>query len=281
LDRSGQKLAKRLGCAATSHWRLLERIRLRVRERRWPRGFGLSLALGPRQSPCRWWWNCDTEALRQLLAQIDPKRVAALAISNQRETFAQFDRGGTPLRPGTTWLDSRAVTEVAELSPRLAPTAFTGFRESRPTGALSLSLRWFERHMPDLWTKMSVTAEVHGFLAFKLTGQWVTSTASADPWASRFEKGDWSDELLDAVDLPREKLPQLVRPGQMMGRSRAMLHVRRPSRWNAVIAGGGDGQCAGTGTNVFERGRAISTWARRSSREISARTIATTLRSAP
>jgi len=63
----------------------------------------------------------------------------------------------------------------------------------------------------------------------------VTSTASADPMGLLdLEKGDWSDELLDAVDLPREKLPQLVRPGQMMGK----IHGRcftcdRPSRWNA------------------------------------------------
>ena len=36
------------------------------------------------------------------------RRVAGLAISNQRESFAQFDAKGKALRPGTLWLDERA-----------------------------------------------------------------------------------------------------------------------------------------------------------------------------
>lgn len=205
------------------------------------------------------WWRAATEALRQLLAQIDAKRVAALAISNQRETFAQFDARGNPLRPGTTWLDSRAVNEVAELCSRLGADRIHKI-SGKPADVVPClyRCRWFAKQMPGLWQKMAMTAEVHGYLAFKLTGAWVTSTASADPMGLLdLEKGDWSDELLEAVDLPRSKLPHLMRPGEMMGKttgdaaSQTGLLAGTP-----VIAGGGDGQCAGTGTNVFETGRA-------------------------
>jgi xylulokinase len=33
------------------------------------------------------WWESACSALRQLQSQIDPARIAAIAISNQRETF--------------------------------------------------------------------------------------------------------------------------------------------------------------------------------------------------
>ena len=41
------------------------------------------------------------------LARSTPERIAAIAISNQRESFAQFDAEGKALRPGTLWLDER------------------------------------------------------------------------------------------------------------------------------------------------------------------------------
>jgi sugar (pentulose or hexulose) kinase len=205
------------------------------------------------------WWRAATEALRQLLAQVDPRRVAALAISNQRETFAQFDADGMPLRPGTTWLDSRAIVEVAELSAEIGADRIHRISGMPPDVVPCLyRCRWFAKHTPELWKKMAMTAEVHGFLAFKLTSQWVTSTASADPMGLLdLEKGDWSDELLDAVNLSRVKLSRLMRPGEQMGKvtvdaaSQTGLLAGTP-----VIAGGGDGQCAGTGTNVFENSRA-------------------------
>ncbi len=65
------------------------------------------------------WTRALTVALRQLARKIDMSRVAALAISNQRESFAQFDRNDRPLRPGTLWLDERAPAEARDLANRI------------------------------------------------------------------------------------------------------------------------------------------------------------------
>src|SRR3954449_276636 len=65
------------------------------------------------------WWDAASASLRQLAGKIDVSRVAALAVANQRESFCQFARDGTPLRPGTLWLDERACAEVAQLSDEI------------------------------------------------------------------------------------------------------------------------------------------------------------------
>ncbi len=55
------------------------------------------------------WTGAATKALKQLTKKIDAKRVAGISISNQRESFAQFDfQGHKALRPGTLWLDERS-----------------------------------------------------------------------------------------------------------------------------------------------------------------------------
>jgi sugar (pentulose or hexulose) kinase len=205
------------------------------------------------------WWGAAAQALQELAARIDMTRVAALAIANQRETFAQFDAEGSPLRPGTTWLDSRATAQVTELSNSIGADRIHQL-SGKPADVVPCLYRcaWFHKHMPDMWRTMHKTAEVHGFLAYKFTGQWITSTASADPMGLLdLARQDWSDELMSAVGLDRTRLPELMRPGEKMGEvtpeaaAATGLAARTP-----VIAGGGDGQCAGTGTNVFLAGRA-------------------------
>jgi xylulokinase len=109
-----------------------------------------------------------------------------------------------------------------------------------------------------VWAKTAKTAEVHGVLTHFLTGQWATSTASADPMGL-LDVGayDWSDVLLKAARLTREQLPRLHRPGEIMGEVTAeAARLTGLKAGTPIIAGGGDGQCAGTGANTFLEGRA-------------------------
>ena len=55
----------------------------------------------------------------------------------------------------------------------------------------------------------------------------------------------------------REQLPKLHRPGEIMGEVTAeAAKLTGLKAGTPVIAGGGDGQCAGTGANIFLAGRA-------------------------
>ena len=205
------------------------------------------------------WWNAAVQALKELAGKIDMGSVAAIAISNQRETFAQFDKEGRALGPGTTWLDSRATAEVAELSKSIGGDRIHQISGKPPDVVPCLyRCRWFQKHRPEMWAAMRMTAEVHGVLTYRLTGDWVTSLASADPMGMiDLAKGDWSDELLGAVGLDRARVPRLTRPGEVMGTvSIAAAKATGLSAGTQVVAGGGDGQCAGTGADFFVPGRA-------------------------
>ena len=205
------------------------------------------------------WTGALTRALKQLTKKIDAKRIAGLAISNQRESFAQFDSKGKALRPGTLWLDERAQKEVKDIVAELGAEAVHNI-SGKPADVTPClyRCRWLSTHMPKLWARTAKTAEVHGVLTHFLTGQWATSTASADPMGL-LDIGayDWSDVLLKAARLTREQLPRLHRPGEIMGEVTAeAAKLTGLKAGTPVIAGGGDGQCAGTGANTFLEGRA-------------------------
>ena len=205
------------------------------------------------------WTGALTTALKQLTRKIDAKRIAAVAISNQRESFAQFDAKGKALRPGTLWLDERAHREVKEISAEVGADEVHRMSGKPPDVTPCIyRCRWLSAHMPKIWNRTAKTAEVHGVLTHFLTGQWATSIASADPMGLIDVKSyDWSDTLLKAARLTREQLPVLYPSGAVMAEvSAAAAKLTGLKAGTPVVAGGGDGQCAGTGANNFISGRA-------------------------
>ena len=205
------------------------------------------------------WTNAAAKALKQLSRKIDMARVAAIAISNQRESFAQFDSANKPLRPGTLWLDERAHVEAKELAQLIGAEELHRIsgKPSDVTPCIARCL-WLAKNMPGLWKKTAMTAEVHGVLVHFLTGHWHTSTASADPMGLiDMEHFDWSEKLLAAAKLNRSQLPKLFRPGEVIGEiTPAAAKLTGLRAGTTAVAGGGDGQCAGTGANTFVEGRA-------------------------
>lgn len=210
------------------------------------------------QDPADWWGSAVT-AIKGVLAKIDARRVAAVAVSNQRETFGVFDLAGRALRPAIVWLDERAKPEVRRFAAAFGEARIHAISGKPPDITPCLyRFAWLKEQEPATWQAIGKIAEVHAFLTYKLTGEWVSSTASADPLGVLdMASMRWSKEILDALELPEGRLPRLVRPGTIMGEigADAAIATGLP-HGTPVVAAGGDGQCAGTGTNLFVPGRA-------------------------
>ncbi len=205
------------------------------------------------------WWHSACEALRELFWQVDPTTVAAISISNQRETFVPLDHDGRPVRPAILWLDQRCEQEVAWLSERVGGEKIHQITGKPPDMApVAYRIAWMLRHEKELFDRTAMFADVHAYLAWRLTGQFRTSWASADPLGLfDMERRRWSPEVLQALDLSTDRLPEAVCPGTVIGvvsESAAKLTSLAPN--TPVVAGGGDGQAAGLGVNALGGGRA-------------------------
>ncbi len=205
------------------------------------------------------WWNSACAALRELLQQVSPERIAAIGISAQRETFAALSADGSPVRPAIVWMDRRCGEEVGWLNDRVGRGRIhdiTGKPEDLAPGAYRMA--WMARHEPEAFRRTAVFTDVHGYLAWRLTGHHRTSWASADP-LGLFDMRNrvWSAEILQALGMRPEQLPVPMAPGSVMGcvsgQAAAMTTVPAGT---PVIAGGGDGQAAGLGVNALTPARA-------------------------
>jgi xylulokinase len=205
------------------------------------------------------WWISAQKALRKITRQIDPGRITALAISNQRETFVPLNRNGHCLRPAILWLDERCKDEVEPFSQKIGKGKLhriTG--KPADYAPVVYRLAWMKRHEPDLFRKIHMVCDVHTWLVWKLTNSFKTSWASADPLGLFDLKNKrWSAIILDALKLTEAQLPMAYCPGTVIGSvSKEASESTGLSIRTLIVAGGGDGQAAGLGANALTSERA-------------------------
>jgi possible xylulokinase len=114
-------------------------------------------------------------------------------------------------------------------------------------------MAWVKEHEPEIFADAYKVMDVHGYVAWMLTGRPVSSQAAADSLGLfDIQKRDWSDELLDIAGVSREQMVDLVEPSYEMGTLRKELAEEWGIAEVPVIAGLGDGQAAGIGAAAVD-----------------------------
>ena len=101
------------------------------------------------------WWVSAQKALRKITRQIDPKRIAALAISNQRETFVPLNRNGNASDPPFSgWMNGARMkwNRFPKKSGQAKIHRITG--KPADYAPVVYRLAWMKRHEPDLFRKI-------------------------------------------------------------------------------------------------------------------------------
>ena len=202
------------------------------------------------------WWTATAAAIHDAVAQVGGDRIAAIAITQQRETFVCLDSTGNSIRPAMTWMDMRATAEV-EAYGNADVHRITG-KPPNPTPAW-YKLLWLKKHEPETIARTAHVVDVAGYLIQKLTGEWATSWACADPLGLvDMQLFDYDENLLNMAGLNRSKVSRLLPPGAIAGLLTASVAVELGlAQGVPIVIGAGDGQSASLGCNVTRPGRAF------------------------
>jgi glycerol kinase len=211
-------------------------------------------------------WASVCNALQAALQGVDPASVAAIGITNQRETTVVWDRQtGRAIHHAIVWQDRRTATRCAELT-----AAGRGPRVRELTGLTidpyfsGTKLAWLLHHVPGAAAAASAGELAFGtidsYLVWRLTGGAVHATDVSN--ASRTLLFDlhqlaWSDEMLELIGAPRAVLPRVVESSGTLGMTRGVPGIRD----GVPIAGlAGDQQSALFGQACFTPGDAKCTY---------------------
>jgi glycerol kinase len=212
-------------------------------------------------------WSSQLAVAHQSMrrAQIGPEAIAAIGITNQRETTILWERAtGKPVANAVVW-QSRVSAPICERLQKdgLEPL----FREK--TGLVldpyfsGTKIAHLLEHNPGLRERCAqgeiLFGTVDAWLVWRLTGSKVHITDVSN--ASRtllfdIRTLDWDDELLRILNIPRAMLPEVRSSSEIYGETDPSLFGRA-----IPIAGiAGDQQAALFGQACFESGTAKNTY---------------------
>ena len=212
-------------------------------------------------------WQRTREVIDSALARSGGGEVAAIGITNQRETAVIWDREtGQPIHNAIVWQDTRTAELVRELAGEV------GVDRLRDRVGLPLStyfsgpkIAWLLDHVPgareraengellfgtlDTWVLWNLTGGARG-------GVHATDVTNASrTLLMDLRTLDWHEPSLELIGVPRALLPEIRSSSELYGEATGTAAAGRP------VAGIlGDQQAALFGQTCFARGEAKNTY---------------------
>ncbi|MES2119351.1 MAG: glycerol kinase GlpK [Pseudomonadota bacterium] len=210
-------------------------------------------------------WSDTLDVTRAVLGEVDATRVAAIGITNQRETIVVWDRAtGEPIHRAIVWQDRRTAEQCAALKAQGAEELVrdrTGLLLDPYFSAAKIA--WILDAVPGARDRAEkgelACGTIDCFLLWRLTGGAVHATDVTN--ASRTSLYDirrqcWDSDLCKLFRVPETLLPKVHDNSHLFGTSApGLFDVQLP------IAGmAGDQQAALFGQACFDPGMAKCTY---------------------
>lgn len=213
-------------------------------------------------------WQSVLNVVGQVLhrSRLDPSKIAAIGITNQRETTVLWDRKtGRPVSHAIVWQDRRTAAYCVQLKRRGLE------KEVRHKTGLVLDpyfsatkIAWLLKHLPGIKEKARrgdiLFGTIDTWLVWKMTGGHVHATDYTN--ASRtllfdIRRGRWDGELLKLFGVPEAMLPKVFPSAAYYGMTAACGRLPAGIPIRALV---GDQQAALYGQGCYEKGEVKNTY---------------------
>jgi sugar (pentulose or hexulose) kinase len=203
------------------------------------------------------WRTGVSQAVRGACRGVDPRRIAAIAVSAQGGALVPMDADAQPLAPAISWLDRRATDAATAFAETFGPDELyrrTGWPVAPNNTAAQLY--HLARHDPDLVRR----ARYFGDTAAALNG-WLCGTPVIDTNVAgitqmmNLETLRWDEKVMDLIGLSTDALPTLVHPGTAVGTlTPAAAQELGLHPGVLIVAGAHDQYCAALGAGAVNPG---------------------------
>lgn len=216
-------------------------------------------------------WNVQLSTMQSAKhkAKIKSHDIAALGITNQRETIVLWDKEtGLPVYNAIVWQDRR----TSEYCDTLLSTEWNE-KITAKTGLIinpyfsGTKIRWILKNVPEAQEKLAqgklLAGTIDTWLIWKLTDGLVHATDVSN--ASRtmlynIHTLDWDQEILDLLEIPRSILPEVKSSSEHYGYVKPTLWSNKALGKVPITGVAGDQQSALFGQMCTEVGMVKNTY---------------------
>jgi len=211
------------------------------------------------QNPEDWW-----EASRKVLAEVASAvkgKVAGIGLTGQMHGAVFLDANDRVIRPALLWNDQRTSAQCNEITDRVGRERLLAIAGNPAlTGFQAPKVLWLREAEPASYARLTHLLLPKDFIRLRLAGEYATDASDASgTLLLDLRRRTWSEEILNALELPREWLPNVYEGPDETGR--LLVDVAAELGLPAgipIAAGGGDNAAAAVGCGVVEEGIASS-----------------------
>ena len=212
-------------------------------------------------------WKSVNSSIQKVLCKVPPASIAAIGITNQRETTVMWDRrSGKPVYNAIVWQCRRTAGRCDELKRKRGVHAFFKKKTGLPIDAYfsATKIEWILKNVPGVLARAKRGEICFGttdsWILWKLTGGRVHATDYTN--ASRtmcFNIGQlkWDEAILKKLKIPKEIFPEVKKSSGLFGRT---VRIGRLPSGIPISGIAGDQQAALFGQTCFRPGTMKNTY---------------------
>lgn len=203
------------------------------------------------------WWEGMAASIRAVIEQIGTNEIAAIGLSGQMHGLVLLDAHGAVLRPSILWNDQRTQAQCDEITDRVGFERLIQLTGNRAlTGFTAPKILWVRENEPDVYAKAAHMLLPKDYIRFMLTDEYVMDLSDASGTSLLdVANRQWSDEVINALDIPRAWMPRLAEGSDITGTVSARAAQLTGLKVGTPVVGGGGDQAAGAvGVGAVEPG---------------------------
>lgn len=210
------------------------------------------------------WWTASCATVREVLQKsgVEPRDIKGIGLSGQMHGSVFLDKNDRVLRRALLWNDQRTQAECDWITQTVGREKVVDLI-SNPvlTGFTAGKIVWLRNNEPELYAQVAKVLLPKDFVRLRLTGEYATEVSDASGTALFNVRGRvWSDEMLAAIDIPREWMPTCYESQEISGRiSEEAARLTGLEVGTPVVGGGGDQAAGAVGNGIVETGIVSST----------------------
>jgi xylulokinase len=207
------------------------------------------------QDPATWWRGAK-ETLEKVAARVGGE-AAGIGLTGQMHGSVFLEGQNRVLRPALLWNDQRTTTQCNKIVEAVGEGRLLSVAGNPAlTGFQAPKILWLRDEEPENYSKVAHVLLPKDYIRLGLTGEYATDASdAAGTLLLDVERRNWSPEILDALEIPRDWLPEVYEGPDKTGELRrdAAEELGLPAGI-PVAAGGGDNAAAAVGVGIIEEG---------------------------
>jgi len=205
------------------------------------------------------WWEGAREALGRVAAEVGKAggEVAGIGLTGQMHGSVFLDASDAVIRPALLWNDQRTGPQCEEITRAVGEERLISIAGNPAlTGFQAPKVVWLRDEEPDNFGRIARVLLPKDYVRLRLTGEYATDASdAAGTLFLDVQARDWSEEILDALEIPAGWMPKVYEGPEGTGALNGSVaeELGLPAGI-PVAAGGGDNAAAAVGTGIVGPG---------------------------